>query len=95
MNLSLFPFVALSLLPISSAAQFRLASPPPTGKLIHAGRILDVKSGKYMLDQGILTEGDRIKEVGPWDQLVKHAPNHVVKIDLSQAVVLPGLIDCH
>ena len=96
MNLSLFSFVALSLFPISSAAQFRLPSPPPpTAQLIHAGRILDVKSGKYMLDQGILTEGDRIKEVGPWDQLVQHAPNHVVRIDLTQAVVLPGLIDCH
>jgi len=54
-----------------------------------------VKSGKYTLNQGILTEGDKIKEVGPWEQVQNHAAKDVTVIDLSQATVLPGLIDCH
>jgi imidazolonepropionase-like amidohydrolase len=88
--------VALGLLSSSSVAQFRLQdSPPPTPKLIKAGRILDVTSGKYILNQGILTEDERIKEVGPWEQVQSHAPKGVITIDLGQATVLPGLTDCH
>ena len=60
--------VALGLLSSSSVAQFRLQdSPPPTPKLIKAGRILDVTSGKHILNRGSLTEHERIKEVGPWE----------------------------
>lgn len=86
----------LSLVSPRSLAQFRLQNPPAvTPKLIRAGRILDVASGKYLLNQGILTDGERIKQVGPWDQVQSHAPKGVTIIDLSQATVLPGLIDCH
>lgn len=88
--------LAFALLPISCLAQFRLQDfPPPDSKLIKVGRILDVRSGKYLLNQGILTEGKSIKEVGPWDQVRGHAPKGGATIDLSQATVLPGLIDCH
>lgn len=60
---------ALGLLPFSAVAQFRLQDPsPPTPKLIKAGRMLDVRNGKYVLNQGILTEGEYIKEVGPWNK---------------------------
>jgi imidazolonepropionase-like amidohydrolase len=69
--------------------------PPPTPKLIKAGRVLDVKSGTYLLNQGILTDGERIKEVGPWDQVQARAPKEATRIDLSRATLLPGLIDCH
>jgi len=75
MRRMLIPLFAVGLLPISSVAQFRLQdSPPPTPKLIKAGRILDVKNGKYILNQGILTEGERIKELGPWEQIQGRAP---------------------
>jgi imidazolonepropionase-like amidohydrolase len=70
-------------------------APPPTPKLIKAGRVLDVKSGSYLLNQGILTDGERIKEIGPWEQVQGHAPKEAKRIDLSHATVLPGLIDCH
>src|SRR5262245_60420484 len=72
-------------------------SPPATSpaKLIKAGRVLDVRTGKYQLDQGILTEGERIKEIGPWAAVRAHAPSDAITIDLSQATLLPGLIDCH
>ena len=76
-----------------SQFHFQHQSPAPT--LIKAGRILDVTSGKYLDHQAILTGGERIKEIGPWDQVEAHAPKGVIHIDLSHAIVLPGLIDCH
>jgi imidazolonepropionase-like amidohydrolase len=62
--------------------------------LIKAGRLIDVRNGRVLTDQGILIEGDRIKEVGPASQLASRAAGARV-IDLSSATVLPGLIDCH
>jgi imidazolonepropionase-like amidohydrolase len=56
---------------------------------------LDPRSGDYLLDQGILTEGERIKEVGAWAAVESHAPADAERIDLSAATLLPGLIDCH
>jgi len=88
--------VAVCLFAASSVAQYRLQNPPAiTPKLIKTRRILDVSTGKYLLDQGILTEDDKIKEVGPWEQVRAHAAKDTPVIDLSQATVLPGLIDCH
>ncbi|RMG56017.1 MAG: amidohydrolase family protein [Acidobacteria bacterium] len=63
--------------------------------LIKAGRLLDVKRGRLLSDQAILIEGERIKEVGPADAVQSHAPEDARVIDLGQATVLPGLIDCH
>src|SRR5215467_1844144 len=68
---------------------------PPAPKLIRAGRVLDVRIGTYLADQGILTDGERIKEIGPWGQVKVHAPADAVLIDLSGQTLLPGLIDCH
>ena len=63
--------------------------------VIRAGRLLDVRAGHLLTDQGILVEGDRIKEVGPYAQVQAKAPQTARAIDLSRATVLPGLIDCH
>jgi imidazolonepropionase-like amidohydrolase len=83
-------------LSLSSMAQARLQPPPPpTAKMIKAGRILEVRTGKYLLDQGILTDGEKIKEIAPWTDVQAHAPKDAVMVDLSQATLLPGLIDCH
>lgn len=88
--------VVLFVLSIGSLAQVRLQPPPPAeGRLIHAGRILDVRSGTYLLDQGILTDGERIKEIGRWAEVQAHATKDSVVVDLSPATLLPGLIDCH
>jgi hypothetical protein len=47
----LIPLIGLGLLSIPSVAQFRLPnSPPPTPKLIRAGRLLEVRNGKYVSD---------------------------------------------
>ncbi|MBV8206384.1 MAG: amidohydrolase family protein [Acidobacteria bacterium] len=85
-----------SLLLVAAHAQFRLEPAPPVPPaLLKAGRILDVASGEYVANQGILTDGYRIRAVGPWEQIEKQAPPNATFIDLSGAIVLPGLIDCH
>ena len=94
-NASKFVFLLLGLSVVSQAQVGLRPPPPPEAKLIKAGRLLDVKSGKYLFDQGILTEGEKIKEIGPWAEARAHAPKDAVMIDLSQATLLPGLIDCH
>ena len=62
---------------------------------IHAGKVLDARSGNYLTDQIIWIEGDRIKEVGKASEISGRLPAGVKVIDLSNATVLPGLIDCH
>jgi len=63
--------------------------------LIKAGRLIDVRAGKVLEAQGILIEGERIKEVGPLASILPKVPKGATVIDLSSATVLPGLIDCH
>lgn len=71
------------------------AGPAAKVTLVKAGRLLDVRVGKYLSDQAVLIEGERIKEVGPIAAVASHAPAGAVVIDLGAATVLPGLIDCH
>jgi imidazolonepropionase-like amidohydrolase len=61
--------------------------------LIKAGKLIDVRAGRVLTDQSILIEGDRIKQVGAYGSV--QAPSGARMIDLSNATVLPGLIDCH
>lgn len=63
--------------------------------LIRVGRLLDVKAGKYLMDQGVLIAGGRIKDVGAFASVQERAPKDARLVDLSKATVLPGLIDCH
>ena len=67
----------------------------PAAKLtaIRAGHLFDSKTGQMLSNQVILLSGDRITDVGPRAQVKIPAGAQVV--DLSQATVLPGLIDAH
>ena len=65
------------------------------GVLVRAGRLIAVRGGTVLTNQAILIEGDRIKEVGAADAVAGHAPRDARVIDLRNATVLPGLIDCH
>jgi imidazolonepropionase-like amidohydrolase len=62
-----------------------------TTTIIRAGRLIDVRNGRAVANQEILIEGERIRQVGAG---VPH-PDGARIIDLSQATVLPGLIDNH
>jgi imidazolonepropionase-like amidohydrolase len=76
-------------------AQAQTKTPVPTLTLIKAGRLIDVRAGRVLENQGILVEGARIKAVGPFADIQKTAPASVHLIDLSRSTVLPGLADCH
>lgn len=60
--------------------------------LLHCGKMIDVKSGKTLSQMTITVEGDEI--VALQDGYQKPGKNNVV-IDLTQKVVMPGLIDMH
>ena len=60
---------------------------------VKAGHLFDSKSGQTLNDQVILIKGDKITDVGASSSLTIPAGAQV--IDLSQATVLPGLIDAH
>jgi imidazolonepropionase-like amidohydrolase len=60
---------------------------------VRAGQLFDSKSGQMLTRQIVLLQGERISEVGPESQVKIPAGAQV--IDLSQATVLPGMIDAH
>jgi len=63
--------------------------------LIKAARLLDVKNGQYVPEPGILVENGKIKKVGSFAAVRKLVPETTKLIDLGNATILPGLIDCH
>ncbi|HMK28247.1 MAG TPA: hypothetical protein VK473_01090, partial [Terriglobales bacterium] len=65
-------------------------NPGKSVTVIRAGRLLDVRSGQVLRNQVLVVEGERIRQVGP-----AAAAMGARVIDLSDALVLPGLIDCH
>ena len=67
------------------------AAPAAKTVVIRAGHLLDVKTGKTLSHQTIVIQGDKIASVGG-DMSV---PAGAQVIDLSNATVLPGLIDAH
>ena len=60
---------------------------------IHAGRVLDVKSGKVLADQILLIENGKIVSIGAAAE--SKPPAAAVRVELPNATVLPGLIDAH
>ncbi len=70
------------------------AQEPSSGRvMVHAGKLLDVRSGKTLTDQAIVIEGGKIVSVGPFSQAKRVSGDRL--IDLSTATVLPGLTDAH
>ena len=68
-------------------------APPARTIAIRAGRLFDSTTGQMLTRRLVLITGDRVTEVGP-EGTVK-IPAGAQIIDLSQATVLPGLIDAH
>jgi imidazolonepropionase-like amidohydrolase len=86
-NWLVFGFAALVGLAGISHAQ----TPPPVA--VRAGHLFDSKTGQMLSKQVVLIQGERITDVGTEDQIKIPAGAQV--IDLSQATVMPGLIDGH
>lgn len=82
---------------LASAGVCGESPPAPLPRVVViAGKILDVRTGHYSNNAAIYVEGERVKAVGPVQSVLASAKadSHVV-IDLHDATVLPGLIDCH
>jgi imidazolonepropionase-like amidohydrolase len=58
---------------------------------IRAGRLFDARSGTMLANQVVLVRGDRVADVGPGLAI----PPGANVIDLSNATVMPGMIDAH
>ena len=89
--------ILVALIVISSLQTSLLAQTthPATVVFIKAGRLIDVRAGRVLENQGILVEGQRIKSVGALAEMEKTVPAGAQVIDLSKSTVLPGLADCH
>ena len=61
--------------------------------VVRAGHVLDVRSGRMLATQAIVVEAGKIVSVSAVSDVKISASDQV--IDLSQATVLPGLIDAH
>jgi len=79
--------------PPTPLAEDRLHVAPRTTEpvAIRAARMLDVKSGTIVKDVVVVVEKDRIKAVGHGVAI----PDGLRIIDVGDATLLPGLIDCH
>lgn len=66
-------------------------APSDAVTVVEAGKLIDVESGRVLENQTIVIEGETIRAVGTDLEI----PSDATVVDLSDAVVLPGLIDSH
>ena len=77
---------------IPACAQSVKPAPAPKVTYIRAGHLFDATSESLRDNVVIVVEGDRIKSVEAGGFAI---PNGSTVVDLRNATVLPGLIDCH
>ena len=65
---------------VSGVALAQEVGKPPKASIIKAGRLIDVRAGRVLNDQAIVVEGERIKSVGPADEIVKSADSDAAVI---------------
>src|SRR6202451_4703702 len=92
-RLGLLSFLCSVLISVCGAQTPKVS--PPAEIAIRAEKVLDVRPGNYLADQIIWIEGERIKAIGKSAEISSQIPAGAKTIDLSNATVLPGLIDCH
>jgi imidazolonepropionase-like amidohydrolase len=78
---------------VSSIAQESSPPSPQAVTVIRAGVLIDGKAAAPRYDQVVIVRGNRIESVG--DAAGAKIPTGATVIDLSNATVLPGLIDSH
>ncbi len=69
------------------AVQAQTAAPREVA--VHAGRLIDVRTGQVTKDAYVVIQGDRILSIA------SSAPKDDAVIDMSQYTIVPGLVDCH
>src|SRR5690349_12240579 len=72
-----------------SFAQETSVNKPPARTIIHAGHLLDVKSGRIIDNATVVIDGDKITSVG------QAGAGAGTVINLPSATLVPGLIDAH
>ena len=87
--------MALTFLVAVSAAASRAqeAPPPPKVVLVKAAHLFDARAGRMLDRQAVLIRGERIEKTGAVGDLAP--PEGATVVDLGDATILPGLIDCH
>jgi imidazolonepropionase-like amidohydrolase len=70
---------------------FPLLAQQPKRVIVRAAKVLDVKTGRTLSSQAIVIEADKIVSIG--GDAKPGAGDRVIEI--SNATVLPGLIDAH
>ena len=83
--------VGLAALPAQAQLAGKYLAPRDQVVAIRAGRLFDARSGAILTNQVLLVRGDRITDVGPGLAI----PAGARVIDLSNATVMPGMIDAH
>jgi imidazolonepropionase-like amidohydrolase len=81
----------MPILACSVALSVTLGAQAPAVTAIRAGRLLDPEQGAVLANQVIIVEGMRIREVGAGIAI----PAGARVIDLSDMLVMPGLVDAH
>jgi imidazolonepropionase-like amidohydrolase len=81
---------AIALLALAAPLE---AQPASRHVALHAGKLLDVKTGKVLSDQVLIIADGKIMSSGPAAEA--KVPAGAVRIELPQATLLPGLIDAH
>ena len=84
--------VLLAILLLLSAG-FAQPAAPAAVTLIRAGTLIDPRANEPKHDQVIVVRGERVEAVG--DAGTVKEPANAIVIDLSNATVLPGMIESH
>ncbi|SFN19789.1 Xaa-Pro dipeptidase [Dokdonella immobilis] len=85
-------FATLACLLIACTQPMASAAPAAGNLIVRAGHVLDVETGKVLVDQDIRIEDGRIRSIAP------HAagqPGGTPRLDWSTLYVVPGLMDMH
>src|SRR5712675_2036219 len=88
-----YEFSVMAVVALFALAGQGIAQQSSRSVIIHAGHVLDVKTGKLLADQALIIEDGKIASVGAFAE--SKAAANAFRIDLRNATILPGLIDAH
>jgi imidazolonepropionase-like amidohydrolase len=90
---SLVIALVVSLAALTQRVHGAESAAPARTVAVKAGQLFDGTGDTHRPNMVIVIEGERIKSVGPAADVT--IPSGAEIVDLSAAIVLPGLIDCH